>query len=159
MFFAIDPHNGVAIYDQIVRQVTFAVANGAIRPGDMVPSVRELSKQLAVNPNTVARAFQELQRSGVVSSVRGTGMEVTTAAPDQCRTERERLLRLRLTGVLQEALRSGLPPPGVLEIVREELARLTAAAPINTPAGGGTTPTTDSPSIHPISNPSAEVTS
>ena len=54
MFLAIDPQNGVAIYEQIVRQVNFAVAGEALVSGDLVPSVRELARQLAVNPNTVA---------------------------------------------------------------------------------------------------------
>ena len=61
MFFTIDPSNGLAIYEQIVRQVTFAVANETLKPGDLVPSVRELARELAINPNTVARAYRDLQ--------------------------------------------------------------------------------------------------
>jgi len=85
MFFRIDPSNGIPIYDQIVRQVKFAAANQTLTPGDLVPSVRELAKNLAVNPNTVARAYRELQTDGVLATIRGTGLEVTSGAPKRCR--------------------------------------------------------------------------
>ena len=65
MLYHIDPSNGLAIYEQIARQVKFAVAQGALRTGDLVPSVRELAQTLAVNPNTVARAYRDLQSDGV----------------------------------------------------------------------------------------------
>ena len=61
------------IYGQIADRVKFAVAAGVLRPGDLVPSVRELSKQLVVNPNTVARAYRDLQTEGLLEPVRGTG--------------------------------------------------------------------------------------
>ena len=61
MFFAISAHNGVPIYEQIMRQVKFAVAAGLLGPGELVPSVRELARELVINPNTVARAYRELQ--------------------------------------------------------------------------------------------------
>ena len=77
MFFQVDPANGVAIFDQVVRQVKFAVARGAIRPGNMVPSVRELAKELAINPNTVARAYDLLESQGVIVRRQGSGCFVT----------------------------------------------------------------------------------
>ena len=70
MLFNIDPGDELAIYDQIVRQVKFAIASGAVLPGELVPSVRELAKQVTVNPNTVVRAFRELQTEGVLETVR-----------------------------------------------------------------------------------------
>ena len=76
------------IYGQIADQVKFAVAAGVLRPGDLVPSVRELSKQLVVNPNTVARAYRELQGEGLLEAVRGTGLQVAEAAAERCREER-----------------------------------------------------------------------
>ena len=88
MFLHIDPTNGLAIYDQVVRQMKFAVAQGAIKPGNLVPSVRELARDLAINPNTVARAYQQLQADGVLETVRGTGLEVTTGSVKHCRSER-----------------------------------------------------------------------
>ena len=108
MFFAIEPHNGLAIYAQIVRQIKFAVANETLGPGALVPSVRELSRELAVNPNTVSRAYRELQSEGVLSAVRGTGLEVTPEAFRRCRQDRVRLIRERLQSVLTEARQAGL---------------------------------------------------
>src|SRR5690606_14111389 len=121
MFFSIDFSNGLAIYDQIVRQVTFAVASGGLAVGEMVPSVRELAKQLAVNPNTVARAYRELQANGVLEAVRGTGLQVAAGAPKQCRQSRLRLLRERLVSVLHEAHLSGLDTATLREILNEEI--------------------------------------
>src|SRR5712691_10939722 len=69
MFLHVDPDNGLAIYDQIVRQIKFAVATGALPPGELAPSVRELARELAVNLNTVSKAYQHLQAEGVLENV------------------------------------------------------------------------------------------
>ena len=73
MFFSIDPNNGVAIYEQIVRQVKFAIADGTLKPGQLLPSVRLLSRQLTINPNTIARAFQQLQSDGALEALAAAG--------------------------------------------------------------------------------------
>lgn len=122
MFLSIDPHNGLAIYDQIVRQLKFAVASGALRKGELVPSVRELARELTVNPNTVARAYRELQGEGVLSPVRGTGMEVADGAERRCRGQRLELIRARLRGVLAEAIHSQLEVDELRSLVEQELA-------------------------------------
>lgn len=108
------------IYAQIVDQVKFAVASGVLRPGELVPSVRELSKQLVVNPNTVARAYRELQGERLLEPVRGTGLQVSAAAPDACRTERREIVRRRLRQAIEEARRSELAPAEIESILREE---------------------------------------
>src|SRR5580658_4425501 len=110
MFVHVDPSNGIAIYDQIVRQVKFAVASEALKPGNLVPSVRELARDLTVNPNTVARAYRELQVDNVLQPLRGTGLEVTSEAFKKCRADRAALIRARLRSVLEEARQSGLSP-------------------------------------------------
>src|SRR4051794_17518901 len=84
------------IYGQIADRVKFAVAAGVLRPGELVPSVRELSKQLVVNPNTVARAYRELQAEGLVEPVRGTGLQVAEGALERCRKARDEFVRARL---------------------------------------------------------------
>jgi GntR family transcriptional regulator len=122
MFLHIDTTNGLAIYDQVVRQVKFAVAQGAIKSGNLVPSVRELARELAINPNTVARAYQQLQADGVLESVRGTGLEVTTAAVKHCRAERWKLIRGRLHQALLEARQSGIERSELRQLVDQELA-------------------------------------
>ena len=129
MFFRIDPGNGVAIYDQIGRQVVYAVAKDALRPGDLVPSVRELAVTLAVNPNTVAKAYRDLQNDGVLESLRGEGLRVTKQAGERCRKSRQKLLVDRMQTVVMEAQQSGLTEEEFFKLVNEvwETARKTKA--------------------------------
>ena len=121
MLFHVDTRNGLAVYDQIVRQVKFAVADGVVRSGELVPSVRELARDLAVNPNTVARAYRQLQDEGVLEAVRGTGLAVAAAARRHCQSERTKLIRARLRLVLEEARRSGLEASDIVALVDAEL--------------------------------------
>ncbi len=121
MFFDIDPTNGVALYQQIIRQVSFAVAGQALRPGDRVPSVRQLARQLAINPNTVARAYRQLQDDRVLESVRGTGLVVTAGAVRRCRQTRTNVIRERLRHVLAEARQSRLTNEEIQAMIDEEL--------------------------------------
>jgi GntR family transcriptional regulator len=111
------------IYGQIADRVKFAVAGGALRPGDLVPSVRELSKQLVVNPNTVARAYRDLQTEGLLESVRGMGLQVAEGAVDRCRSARRELVRHRLRRAIEEARQSWMDPSEIEAIFREEWAR------------------------------------
>ena len=122
MFFRIDPSNGLAIYEQVARQVKFAVAGDALRAGELIPSVRELARELAINPNTVARAYRDLQSDGVLETVRGTGLAVAAGAGKRCRAERVELIRDRLRSVLVEAKQSRLDPEQLRALVRDELA-------------------------------------
>jgi len=124
MFLHIEPSSELAIYDQVVRQVKFAVADGAVRPGELVPSVRELARQLAINPNTVARAYRRLQDDGVLEAVRGTGLAVADGAPEACRRQRLVLIRVRLRAVLQEAKHGRLGDGDLRQLVGDELAAI-----------------------------------
>ena len=121
MLLHVDAGNGLAVYDQIVRQVKFAVADGALRSGEMVPSVRELARDLTINPNTVARAYRQLQEDGVLETVRGMGLSIAATARRQCQAERTRLIRSRLRLVLEEALHSGLEAGEVENLMQTEL--------------------------------------
>ncbi len=124
MFFSIDTNNGVAIYEQIVRQVKFAVAEGTLRPGQLLPSVRALSQELAINPNTIARAFQQLQSDGVVETLRGRGLTVQADAKKNCVEARRELIAVRLRSVLSEAMHAGLSDQQILKIVNAEIRDL-----------------------------------
>ena len=110
MFFKIDLSNGLAIYQQVARQVKFAVAGGALKAGELVPSVRELARELAINPNTVARAYRRLQAEA--------------GADEQCRSERVELIRERLQQVLVEARQSRLEADQLRALVEGELAAI-----------------------------------
>lgn len=126
MICHIDAGNGIPIFEQIDRQVKFAVANGSLLPGERVPSVRELATQTAVNVNTVARAYRQLQDQGILNSIRGTGMAVSNDAPEICRIKRIELIRERLRSTLQEALQSQMSVDEIRGLVEEECTRLTA---------------------------------
>ncbi len=122
MIFSIQPDGPVPIYEQIVAQIIYGVAAGSLEAGSFIPSVRELAEQLLVHPNTVARAFQELEREGVVTPRRGRGMEVTAGAPATCRAKRQELVRARIRQALREAAASVLSPEEIRDLVEQELA-------------------------------------
>ncbi len=124
MFFSIDVNNGIPIYEQIVRQIKFAIAEKTLRAEQLLPSVRNLSSQLTLNPNTVARAYQQLQSDGVLELVRGRGVAVSQGAEKVCREERKSILTERLASVLREALHSGLDAVEIEELVRKQLKQL-----------------------------------
>ncbi|MEO1617690.1 MAG: GntR family transcriptional regulator [Planctomycetota bacterium] len=129
MFFSIDVQSDVAIYLQLVRQVKFAVAAGTLRPGQLLPSVRALSNQVALNPNTVARAFNQLQADGVIQTLRGRGMVVCEGASEVCQTERESVLSARLGQVLAEAWHAGLSKRQIKGFVEQHLRELCDTEP------------------------------
>ncbi len=124
MFLHIDPRNGLAIYDQIVRGIKFAVADGTLVSGELAPSVRELARDLVVNPNTVARAYQQLQTDQVLENVRGRGLAVARGAAQRCRKERVSLIADRFAQVLNEAQQSGLSDHELRELFEQSLAAL-----------------------------------
>jgi len=127
MIISIQSDGSVPIYEQIVAQVIYAVAAGGLDPGCFIPSVRDLAEQLLVHPNTVARAFQELERLGIVTPRRGRGMEVTAEAPAACRAKRQDLVRGRIRQALREAASSVLAPEEIRRLVEEELAAVNGA--------------------------------
>ena len=124
MFLRVNPADEIPIYEQIVRQVKFAIASKSLMQGELIPSVRELAKQLAVNPNTVVRAYRQLQDEEILASRRGMGMVVTDQALDHCHTQRVEMIRLRLRQVLEEAEQSGLDEATVRSLVESEIAQL-----------------------------------
>ena len=121
MFVRIDSSSSVPIFEQIVNQVKYAVAMGAYRTGDKLPSVRELAVDLRVNPNPVARTYRELEREGVIYTQRGLGMFVSKEAETICRRERKRIINERLGDAIEEALRSDLSAQDIRAIVESKL--------------------------------------
>ena len=89
----IDPSDATPIWSQIEEGLRRLVASGALAPGAVVPSVRDLAKELRVNPATVAKAFQRLTDAGVLTVRRGDGTYVADAPPAMSRTDRARILR------------------------------------------------------------------
>lgn len=124
MHIHVDAQNGIPIYEQIARHVKYSVANGALQSGEHVPSVREMAGRLAVNPNTVARAYRDLQSDGVLLPIRGTGLAITPEAIEICRSERLELIRGRLRSALAEGRHAGIPADELRRLVDEELTQL-----------------------------------
>lgn len=124
MLLKIQPDAAVPIYEQVVAQVIFNIASGVTEAGELIPSCRDLAQQLIVNPNTIARAFQELERLGIVTAKRGRGMEVTAEAPELCRAQRREIIRVRIQDAFREAASSALPATELRELVEEELAKV-----------------------------------
>ena len=126
MAIRVRPDSPVPIYEQIISQLVFGVAAGDLGPGDRVPSVRDLAADLVVNPNTVARAFQELERSGVLIGRRGMGMEVAPDGPKLCRDRRKAIVLGRMRDALKEAASAGLTAADVARMVEDEWPKLHA---------------------------------
>ena len=121
MRFEVDVDNGMPIYEQLIWQVKYAVATGTLTRGMLVPSVREVSKQLAINPNTVQRAYQQLQQESILESLRGRGLAVCSDAKKRCVSDRQTALADRLTAIVREAIRSGLTVDRLREMFEQSL--------------------------------------
>jgi GntR family transcriptional regulator len=127
--FHLDPSSGVATYLQIVQQVKEALRLGTIDVGDQLPTVREVVADLAINPNTVAKAYRDLEREGLVVARQGRGTFIaSTLAPASLRHHEE--LRAELERWIVSALAAGLDEESVRALIsatlRESLARSAA---------------------------------
>src|SRR5437867_4642423 len=121
----ISTNDGVPIYLQIVNQIKYLVAAGRLDAGDEIPPIRVLAGQLLVNPNTVARAYLELERAGVVSKRHGSGTYVSDAGSPLARRERVKILSERADALLVEAQQMNVDPEEVIKLLRERQAILT----------------------------------
>jgi len=90
--FRLDLHSGVPVYRQIIDQVRGGIASGSLVPGDQLPTVRQLAVDLTINPNTVTRAYRELELGGLLASHQGTGTFISAQKIKRGDAERERQL-------------------------------------------------------------------
>jgi GntR family transcriptional regulator len=123
----ISTHDGVPVYLQIVNQVKYLVAAGRLEAGQELPSVRALAEQLVVNPNTVARAYLELERAGVVMKRHGAGTYVSEEGSPLARKERMKLLTQRADALLAEAQHMDVALDEVLALIKDRHKNLNAA--------------------------------
>jgi GntR family transcriptional regulator len=110
--------DGVPIYLQIVNQVKYLVASGRLASGEELPPIRVLAERLVVNPNTVARAYRELEAAGVVEKRRTAGTYVSDSGSPLARRERLKILTGRVDALLAEARQMGVAVDEVVELVR-----------------------------------------
>ena len=127
MFINIDPSSGLPIYIQIAQQIKTAVAMGRLQPEDPLPSVRQLAVDLAVNPNTVARAYLDLEIEGVIYKRQGAGTFVSGRGVEMSKNERRRVLTELFEKVLVEGVNLGMDERELRETFERVLGKMMQA--------------------------------
>ena len=116
--FHLDLHSGVPVYRQIIDQVRGAIASAALTPGDQLPTVRQLAVDLAINPNTVVRAYRELELGGLLETHQGTGTFISALQIPDADAERQRQLSQIVADAVARAGASGFTVEQLLEQLR-----------------------------------------
>jgi GntR family transcriptional regulator len=116
--------DGVPIYRQIVNQIKYLVASGLLRPGEELPPIRTLALQLKVTPNTIVKAYGDLEHSGVIHKRQGSGTFVSEGRPQLAIRERRRVIGQRIDALLVEAHQLNFNADDVLRMVRERQAAM-----------------------------------
>jgi GntR family transcriptional regulator len=111
--------DGVPIYLQIVNQVKYLVASGRLAPGDEIPPIRVLAGQLVVNPNTVARAYLELERAGIVVKRHGSGTYISENGSPLAKKQRVKILSQRIDTLLAEAKHLEMEPEELIQLIKD----------------------------------------
>ena len=123
MFLKIDPSSGVPIYRQIMDQIKHSIASGALRSGEQLPSVRQLSLDLKVNPTTVVKAYSELEHEGVIHTRRGMGTFVSEGRIEIAAAQKAEILNRLAERLVVEAVHLGVTAEKLREIFEEFLGR------------------------------------
>jgi len=119
--FSIDTSARTPIWRQLAEQIREAIARGRLEPGERLPSVRELSRLVVVNPNTVARVYGDLEREGVLDTRPGLGVFVAHPRAELTRKVRRERLERAVVGVLTEAVHLGFTSDEVVRLVSERV--------------------------------------
>jgi GntR family transcriptional regulator len=120
---SVDLKSGVPIYRQIIDQVKSAIATGTLGPGDRLPTVRQLSVDLSVNPNTVSRAYNELELTGLVETHMGSGTFIGNKRVERDEVERRRMLEQICQEFLSRASSHGFTLEDILDNLRQRQSR------------------------------------
>jgi len=123
----ITSNDGQPIYRQIVQQIKLLLAAGRLVPGDELPAIRKLAEELVINPNTVARAYRELESAGLLESRQGSGTRVASNGSPLNQREKTRLLTERADALLAEAKHLGIDYEGVLALLNKRRSKLDKA--------------------------------
>jgi GntR family transcriptional regulator len=118
--FRLDTRSGVPVYRQIIDQVLFATASGSLQAGDQLPTVRQLAVDLSINPNTVVRAYRELEIRGVLETQQGTGTFISAKKVRQDEAQRQR----RLTQLVSEFVANASAQGFTVDEIQERLGEL-----------------------------------
>ena len=112
-------NDGVPIYLQIVNQIKYAVASGRLTTGDELPPIRVLAERLLINPNTVARAYRELEMAGIVEKRRTAGTYVSDQGSPLARRERMKILSQRIDALLAEARQMDVGQDELMKLIEQ----------------------------------------
>jgi len=123
MLFRPNPSSGVPIYLQLMEQVRHGVETGALKPGDQLPGLRPLAEQLVINPNTVAKAYRELEHEGVIELRHGAGAFVAAGA-DRKQTDKLRAAQGLVAETIAQLRRRGISEEEIRRLFEAELAGL-----------------------------------
>jgi GntR family transcriptional regulator len=121
--FALDLHSGVPVYRQLIDQVRAGVASGTLAAGDQLPTVRQLAVDLTINPNTVMRAYRELELGGMLETHQGTGTFISDKKPEKNTAERDRQLAQMAAEFAARAGAAGFTLEDLIDRLREMLPR------------------------------------
>ncbi|WP_263350656.1 GntR family transcriptional regulator [Acidicapsa acidisoli] len=117
--FRLDAHSGVPVYRQLIDQVQAAIASGALAVGDQLPTVRQVAVDLAINPNTVSRAYREMEIRGLLDTQQGTGTFVADRKVEYSKDDRERMLGQLVSEFVSRAGAAGFTLKQLLKALRE----------------------------------------
>ena len=124
MIFRPNAASGVPIYLQLMEQVKHAIETGALRPGDQLPGIRPLAEELVINPNTVAKAYRELEHEGVIELRHGAGAFVTGGAREKKLTDRLRAGQAIVAAAMDKLRARGVTEAEIRRLVEAELTRV-----------------------------------
>ena len=127
--FALDLHSGVPVYRQLIDQVRSGIASGTLQAGDQLPTVRQLAVDLAINPNTVMRAYRELELGGMLETHQGTGTFISEKKVEKKSAERDRQLGQMAGEVAARAGAAGFTVEELIERLEELLPRASRVQP------------------------------
>jgi GntR family transcriptional regulator len=122
MIFRTNPSTGVPIYLQLMEQVKHAIETGALRPGEQLPGIRPLAEELVINPNTVAKAYRELEHAGVIELRHGAGAFVAPNAAGKQVTEKVRAARTLVASAIERLRARGVTDEEIRRLFEAELA-------------------------------------
>ena len=117
--FRLDVHSGVPVYRQLIDQVQAAIASGALAMGDQLPTVRQVAVDLAINPNTVSRAYREMEIRGLLDTQQGTGTFIADRKVEYSKDERERMLGQLVGEFVSRAGAAGFTLKQLMKALRE----------------------------------------
>ena len=122
MLFRPNPSSGVPIYLQLMEQVKHGIESGALRPGEQLPGIRPLAEELVINPNTVAKAYRELEHEGVIELRQGAGAFVSDNGPSKKDAERVRAAQTAVAATVDKLRARGVADEDIRRLFEAELA-------------------------------------